>query len=114
MDVCGNRVVDHSEQAAFHFHAESTIRSDRFEAHRDAPAPASLRCRTAQGWHEAQVIQNHWSDVEDEGLCPLERLLDHRDELVELLARALGIALKQALHDLSLKRDVGDALGRSV
>src|SRR5439155_1048108 len=77
-------------------------------------AAAALARRTPQGRDEAEVVEDHRPDVEDEGLRCLEGLLNHLDEEAQLAAGILRIAAEQAIHDLGLEGDVRQALGRAV
>ena len=109
------RLVEHPEQAALEVHRQPSILAQRVEFDRDAGPTAALARRAAERRHEAEVVEDHRPDVEDERLGRLERLLDHRDQLPDLAARPwLGSRRHQALDDLGLEDDVGQALGGAV
>ena len=77
-------------------------------------ATTAVAGHAPQRGHQAQVVEDHRPDVEDEGLRRLERVLDHVHQLPDLGFRLGRVAFKQPLDDLRLQHDVGQALGRPV
>ena len=76
---------------------EPRVRAHRLEAHGHARATSPLRGRAPQGWDEAEIVEDHRPDVEDECLCRLERALDHGHELAQLPFRLRWVARDQPL-----------------
>ena len=85
----GQRLVEHPEQAALEVHRQPAVVPERVEVDRDARARAALACRPPERGHQPEVVEDHRSDVEDERLRRVQRLLDHRDQLAHL-ARGHG------------------------
>ena len=87
------RIVEHPEQPALEVGGQASIDPHRLEVDRDPdPSPAIPR-GPPQRWHEAEVVEDHRADVEDEGLRGVEGPLDHRDERVDLGAGLRGALL---------------------
>src|SRR5439155_1482335 len=63
---------------------------------------------------EAEIVEDHRPDVEDERLRRVERLLDHQDEKPDLVESAVWVTAQEPLDDLRLEDDVGQALSGSV
>src|SRR6185369_14402384 len=112
--VAAQRLVDDPEQAALEIHVDPPVLADRVELDRDPGPPSALPCGPPEGRYEAEVVEDHRADVEDERLRRVEGLLDHRDEQPELGARTFGIAAQEPVEDLRLEDDVREALGGPV
>ncbi len=63
---------------------------------------------------QAQVVEDHGADLEDELLGRVEGLLHEPAQGLDLVAGARVALDQEALHDLGLQADVGDRLRRSV
>src|SRR5207247_6175102 len=63
---------------------------------------------------QAEVVEDHWPELEDEPAELLQRLVDHLPERGQLTARLLGIDVEEALADLRLEDDIRHRLRRAV
>ena len=86
-EIGGHRLVEDPEQAALEVHRQPPVLAHRVELDRDAGPSAALARRAPQRRDQAEVVEDHRPDVEDERLGRLERLLDHRHELADLAVR---------------------------
>ena len=68
----------------------------------------------AQRRHEAEVVKDHRTELEDEATQLLQGLVDHLAEGRELLAGSVLVHAVQALADLGLEDDVRHRLRRAV
>ena len=64
--------------------------------------------------HEAEVVEDHRAQLEDEAAQLLERLVHHLPERGKLGTRALRVDFEETLADLRLEHHVRHGLGRSV
>ena len=110
----GDRLVDEPEQGALHVHRQTPVRAERLELDRDLRAPAAIAGDAPKSRHQAQIVQHHRPDVEDERLRGVESVLDHADQLADFGFGHARIAVQEPLHDLGLQNDVRQTLGRTV
>ena len=113
-EVTAHGVVDDAEDAALQVWREASVAAMAVEVHVDAASPAAVDRRPAQRGHQPKVVEDHGSDVEDELLGGLERVLHHAPAATRAPGGPGVAACHQALHDLGLERDVGEALRRPV
>ncbi len=110
----GERLLDDAEEHRLVVPRQPALLAHHVEAGGQGALVSELLDELAQGGNQAQIVQGHGPEVEDQVARLLQRIADPGLEVGEFLDHQLGIAGQQALEDLRLEHQVGHRLGRTV